>query len=236
MNTRTRYVIPAIAGMVVMMAIMAFTVPAMAVQSQSASTSGTGSEHPLDDPLQYIQLVSGFEGAVQIQFDSGTDQMIEEKINVTLADAAAVAEENGLIHATGARMEVIRNDQDNTYLVWTIHGYDSARSETVGHSPDIFVVDTGDVTNFALTTKEWNQLNMPDASYDLEMKFFEEFNEDDLLPTGDAEHDALQAEFLGLIKQLKTAHDDGDSQKADQLRQQIRELGAESVHISNPDI
>ena len=233
MNTRTKYAIPAVVGVI---AIMAFIVPAMAEQAQFASTSGTGSEHPLDDPLQYMQLVSGFEGAVQIQFDSGTDQMIEEKINVTLADAAAVAEENGLTHATGAQIEVIRNDQGDTYLVWTIHGYDSARSETVGHSPDIFVVDAGDVTNFALTTKEWNLMNMPDVSYDMEMKFFEEFNEDDLRPTGNAEYDALQAEFIGLMKQLKAAHDDGDSQKVDLIKQQMRELYTESVQIFNPDI
>ncbi len=229
MNTRTKYAIPAIVGMIV---IMAFIVPAMAEQPQFASTSGTGSEHPLDDPLQYMQLVSGFEGAVQIQFDSGIDQMIEEKINVTLADAAIAAEENGLIHATDARMETIKNDQGNAYLVWTIHGYDSARSMTVGHSPDIFVVDAGDVTNFALTTKEWNLLSMPDVSYDKQTKFFEEFKESHFQSTGDAERDA---EFLGLMQQIKDAYNNDDLPKAEQLRQQIHELYTESVQFSNPD-
>ena len=229
MKTRTKYAIPSIIGMVT---VMAFIVPAMAEQTQFASTLGSDSEPFSEDPLQYMKLVSGFEGTVQIQFEPGAEQRIEELINVSLADAAVIAEENGLVHATDARMEAVKNERGDAYLTWVIHGYDSARSETVGHSPDIFVVDAGDATNFVLTTKEWN---LPDVSYTQETQFFEGFEEDYFQPTGDVENDALRAEFLDLMQQLKDAQDENDPQKVEQVRLQIQELYTGSMQIANPD-
>jgi hypothetical protein len=48
-------------------------------------------------------------------------------------------------------------------------------------------------------------------------------------PTGDIELDALRAQFLEKIQEIKEAHQDGDSEKIDELRQELKDLRSQII-------
>ena len=221
MNRKTTYLIPAFAAVFALM--FAFASPGvMAEPGAGVHDKWSGQkQHKMHKAVE----VEGFVGSIQITEDSDR-QTLKDQISVSLSEAA-----EGLDVMEG-RIGVTINENGDKYLTWMLkHIEKDSESETV--TATIYVVDAGDAGNTAIVTKEFDR----SESYgkfshngskhaNLEQKL-ERLSE----PTGDAGIDAARAIFVEKLHGLQAALDSGDSERASELREELKDLRSELGNI-----
>lgn len=140
--------------------------------------------------------VDGFVGSIPITEDTDR-QTLKDQVTVSLSEAT-----NGL-EVMGGHIGVAVNENGEKYLVWTLVSIDKdTEAETV--TATIYIVDAGDSSNTAIVTKEFDHFMMKDKKYHHDGAYFDKDAKWDKFtqPTGNAELDALQAQFVEKMQEL----------------------------------
>jgi len=213
MTTKTQYLLPAFVAIFALMFVVA-TPYVAADEDDKRFAQQNGKKH------MSIQ-VEGFDGSIQITEDSNR-QEIKSQITVSLSEASAGLD----VHK--AHLGVVVNENDNKFLVWILVNVEKdAESETA--IATIYVVDAGDLSNTATITKDIDLFEKTrdgkrtrdgDGMANKIERLEERFSE----PTGNEELDDLQTQFLEKIRELKEAHEEGDSDKVQELRKELKDL------------
>ena len=220
MTTKTQYLLPAFVAIFALMFVVA-TPYVAADEDDKRFAQQNGKKHM---PIQ----VEGFDGSIQITEDSDR-QEIKSQITVSLSDAS-----DGLdVHK--AHLGVVVNENDDKFLVWILVNVEKdAESETA--IATIYVVDAGDLSNTATITKEIDlsektrdgkRTRDGDGMANKIERLEERFSE----PTGNEELDDLQTQFLEKIRELKEAHEEGDSDKVQELRKELKDLREQLIEL-----
>jgi len=220
MNTKTKYMIPAFAAIFALMFVVA-TPYVMAEDIDGVNWAG---EHHQKKGHHAI-LVEGFTGTIQLpeEMTPETHDVLKGQVTVSLGQAVSVAEDNGVTDARKASIGIAQNGEGNKYVVWTITSVDKdTESETM--TRNIFVVDAGDSTNFTTVTNTFDHSQMKERMHGDMTAKFEKFQQKFSEPTGDAEVDAARAHFLDLMQQLQDAYNNGDTDTANSIKDQLKEL------------
>ena len=220
MTTKTQYLLPAFVAIFALMFVVA-TPYVAADEDDRRFAQQNGKKHM---PIQ----VEGFDGSIQITDDSDR-QEIKSQITVSLSDAAAGLD----VHK--AHLGVVVNENDDKFLVWILVNVEKdAESETA--IATIYVVDAGDLSNTATITKEIDlsektrdgkRTRDGDGMANKIERLEERFSE----PTGNEELDDLQTQFLEKIRELKEAHEEGDSDKVQELRKELKDLREQLIEL-----
>ena len=223
MNRKTRYLIPAFAAVFALM--FAFASPlAMAELGEDMHDKWAGQKH---HKMHKVVQVEDFVGSIQITEDSDK-QALKDQVTVSLSEAA-----DGL-DVMGGHIGVAVNDNGDRFLVWALKSIEKdSESETV--TATIYVVDAGDSDNTTTITKEIDRSEKDgkfnhygDKRADLAKKL-ERLSQ----PTGDADVDAARATFVEKMQELKTALENGDSERASELREDLKDLRSELGNIKS---
>ena len=220
MTTKTQYLLPAFVAIFALMFVVA-TPYVAADEDDKRFAQQNGKKHM---PIQ----VEGFDGSIQITEDSNR-QEIKSQITVSLSEAAAGLD----VHK--AHLGVVVNENDDKFLVWILANVEKdAESETA--IATIYVVDAGDLSNTATITKEIDlsektrdgkRTRDGDGMANKIERLEERFSE----PTGNEELDDLQTQFLEKIRELKEAHEEGDSDKVQELRKELKDLREQLIEL-----
>jgi len=218
MTTKIQYMLPAFVAIFALMFVVA-TPYVTADEDDSQFAQQNGKKHM---PIQ----VERFEGSIQITDDSDRHE-IKGQITVSLSDAAAGLE----VHK--AHIGVVVNENDDKFLVWILVNVEKDTETAIA---TIYVVDAGDLSNTATITKE---IDLSERTRDGERtrsgdgmaskieRLEERFSE----PTGNDELDDLQTQFLEKIRELKEAHEEGDSDKVQELRKELKDLREQLIDL-----
>ena len=215
--------IPAFAAVFALM--FAFASPiAMAEPGEDMHSKWAGLKHY---KMHKVVQVESFVGTIQITEDSDR-QDLKDQVTVSLSEAA-----DGL-DVMGGHISVAVNEDGDRFLVWALKSIEKdSESETV--TATIYVVDAGDANNTTTITKEivrsekdgkFNHYG--DKRADLAEKL-ERLSQ----PTGDADVDAVRATFVEKLQELKTALENGDSERASELREELKDLRSELGYIKS---
>ena len=162
-----------------------------------------------------------FVGSIQIS--EGLDkQALRDQVSVSLSEAA-----DGL-DVLGGHVGVAVNENGEKYLVWALKSVErDSDSEAV--TATIYVVDAGDATNTTSMTKEF------DRSHKIEKKIDKISNKIERLSqsSGDADIDAARAAFVEKFQEIKEALESGDSERASELRDELKDLRSELGNIKS---
>ena len=223
MNRKTTYLIPAFAAVFALM--FAFTSPiAMAEPGEDMHGKWAGQKH---HKMHKVVQVESFVGSIQITEESDR-QALKDQVTVSLSEAA-----DGL-DVMGGHIGVAVNENGDRFIVWALKSIEKdSESETA--IATIHVVDAGDVNNTTTITKEIDRSEKDgkfnhygDKRADLAKKL-ERLSQ----PTGDADVDAARSAFVEKLQELKTALDNGDSEKASELREELKDLRSELGNIKS---
>ena len=214
MNAKTAYLIPAFAAVLA----LAFSVaPAMAEYGKDAHDRSMGYDHKgmgHDHKMMHHHVkVEGFTGSIQVTEDSDK-HALKDQVTVSLSEAAS-----GL-DVMGGHIGIVENENKETFVVWILKSVQMDR-ESGSMTVTIHVVDAADAANTATVTKEpdhyADKADRLDKKIDrLEAKFSE--------PSGRADVDAARATFLEKLQEMRDAIESGDSQRADELRKELKDL------------
>ncbi len=224
--------IPAFAAVFALMFVAA--IPNAMAEGEDYAKWG-GEKHHMKGHGHKAILVEGFTGSIAVpaEMTKETHGELKDQVTVSLSQAVSVAESNGVTDAMKANIGIVKDGEDNKYVVWTISSIDrDVESQT--KTMNIFVVDAGDSTNFASISKTIDHLKMKSDKIDRKIeKFQQKFAE----PTGDVDVDAARAQFLDLLQQLRDAHTNGDSDTAKSIKEQLKELKQTVfLNIKSPQI
>ena len=224
MNTKTRYMLPVFAAVFALMFVVA-TPYVMAQPDGENHMWKDGAKHH----KKHMALkVEGFVGTLQIT-DDVDKKALKEQVTVSLSEAA-----QGLDVQMASLGKAV-NENDEKFLVWILVSM-STNPETETKTATIHIVDAANADNTAQVTKEFDR-SMKDKAYrhdgamsekklaKLEQKLAE--------PTGDADLDAAHAEFLNKIQELRNAIASGDSEKAQELAKELKELRNQFGNVRN---
>jgi len=220
MTTKTQYLLPAFVAIFALMFVVA-TPYVAADEDDKRFAQQNGKKH------MSIQ-VEGFDGSIQITEDSNR-QEIKSQITVSLSEASAGLD----VHK--AHLGVVVNENDDKFLVWILANVEKdSESETA--IATIYVVDAGDLSNTATITKDIDLFEKTrdekrtrdgDGMANKIERLEERFSE----PTGNEELDDLHTQFLEKIRELKEAHEEGDSDKVQELRKELKDLREQLIEL-----
>ncbi|WP_179372314.1 hypothetical protein [Nitrosopumilus ureiphilus] len=238
MNGKTKYMIPAFAAVFALM--FAFTPFVMAEEdgeyTNEKHAKWGGEKHfKKGNHGKKAILVEGFTGSIQVpeEMTRETHSELKDQVTVSLSQAVSVAEDNGVTDAMKASIGIVKDAEGNKYVVWTITSIDKdTESETI--TKNIFVVDAGDAVNFTTITKSFDHSEMKERMHGDKTAKFEKFQQKFSEPTGDAEVDAARAQFLDLMQQLRDAYENGDTETAQSIKDQLHELKSSFLNMRNP--
>ena len=222
MNRKTTYLIPAFAAVFALMFAFAPSL-ASAEYGDDIHSKWTGQKN---HKMYKVVQVEGFEGSIQITEDSDR-QVLKDQVTVSLSDAA-----KGLDVMRG-HIGVAINENGYKSLAWILMSLErDSDSETA--TAIIYVVDAGDADNTTTITKEIDyserdgKLSHNGKSANIAQKL-EKLSQ----PTGDADVDAARTTFVEKLQELKAALDSGDSERASELRDELKDLRSELGSIKS---
>ena len=209
MTTKTQYMLPAFVAIFALMFVAA-TPYVAAEDSEKPLAHHYGKKHM---PIQ----VEGFEGGIPIAEDSNR-QELKSQVTVSLSEAA-----EGL-DVYKAHLGAVVNENDDKFLVWILVNFEKDTEFGIV-TVTTFIVDTVDSANTTQTTREH------DPSTDDRKPMFgglvnniEKLEEKFSESTGNEGLDELRTHFVEKIRELNEAHEEGDSDKVRELRQEIKDL------------
>jgi hypothetical protein len=220
MNIKTKYMIPAFAAVFALM----FVIATPYVMAEGAGHAKWASENHQNRGHHAI-LVEGFTGTIQLpeEMTPETHDSLKNQVTVSLGQAVSMAESKGVTDAMKASIGIVENGEGNKYVVWTVTGVNrDVESKTM--TANIFVVDAGNLNNFTTVTKTFDHSEMKGKMHGDKTAKFEKFQQKFSEPTGDADVDAARAKFLDLTQQLRDAIKNGDTDAAQAIKQQLKEL------------
>ena len=209
MTTKTRYLLPAFVAIFALMFVTA--IPYVAAEdTERPFAHHYGKKHM---PIQ----VEGFEGSIPITEDSDR-QELKSQITVSLSEAAEGLE------VYKAHLGAVVNENDDKFLVWILANFEK-NSESGIVTATIYIVDAGDSSNTTQITREINRSEddrdySPRGLADKLERLEEKFSE----PSGNEELDELGDQLVEKIGELKEAHEEGDSDKVQELREEMKNL------------
>jgi len=235
MDSKTKYMIPAFVAVFALM--FAFTPFVMAqedgehTEEKHAKWGGEKYSKQGNHGKKAI-LVEEFTGTIQIpeEMTKETHDELKDQITVSLGQAVSVAESNRVTDAMKASIGIAKDGEGNKYVVWIIVSIDKdSESETV--TKNIFVVDAGDAANFTTVTKSFDHSEMKEGMHGDKTAKFEKFQQKFSESTGDV--DAARAQFLDLMQQLRDAYENGDTETAQSIKDQLHELKQIFLNVNN---
>lgn len=180
MNNKIKYAIPVFAAVFVLTFV--FAIPhimadSVDMNSEEDSTEA-GDQRTWKNGYQGHKtiLVEGFVGSIPIpeERNNETYQLLREQMTVSLGQAVSVAESEGIADAIKASVGIVKDGEDNRYVVWKIVSR-AMDTESETKTMNFFVVDAGNLENFATVTKTFDHSGMNgkmcgdknrDSSYD----------------------------------------------------------------------
>jgi hypothetical protein len=232
MNRKTTYLIPAFAAVFALMFTVA-TPPAMAEYSEGMHGKEMGQKY---HKMHKVIEVDGFVGSIQITEDSDR-QALRDQVTVSLSEAA-----DGL-DVKGGHIGVVTNENGDKFLTWTLKSVERDSESEIAIAT-IYVVDAGDVSNTTTITKEFDHSER-DGKYardgdkssntrdgDRNADKSEKFERLSQL-TGDDDVDAARATFVEKLQELKASLESGDSERASELREELKDLRSELGNIKS---
>ena len=223
MNSKTKYVIPAVVAVVFALMLVVAVPSTMAERGEGGDHAKwkDGEYHKKGHHNGYKAIpVEGFTGSITIPTEMTKDTHAELKslVTVSLGKAVSIAESNGVTDAIKASIGIAK-EGDTKYLVWTVFSMNKDPESDV-ITWNTFVVDAGDSTNFTTVTKTFDHSKM--NSYKTEK--FEKLQEKFVVPSGDVDIDAAKAQFADLLQQLRDAYKNQDYETAKSIKEQLEEL------------
>jgi len=224
MNRKTTYLIPAFAAVFALMFAFA---PSLALAEFGDDMNGKWTDQK-NNKMHKVVEVGEFVGSIQITEDTDK-QALKDQVSVSLSEAA-----DGL-DVMGGHIGVAVNENGDKFLVWTLISIEKdSESETA--TATIYVVDAADADNTTTITKEIDH-SMMDGKFnqygekraDKMDKIQQRLSE----PTGDADVDAVRSTFLEKLQELRAALESGDSERASELRDELRDLRSELGNIQS---
>jgi len=209
MTTKTQYMLPAFVAIFALM-FVAVTPYVAADEGERPFAHNDGKKH------MSIQ-VEGFVGSIQITEDSSR-QELKSQVTVSLSEAA-----DGL-DVYKAHLGVVVNQNDDKFLVWILANFEKNEESGIV-TATIYIVDAADSDNTAEISREIDR-SQDDRKHSLRglannlEKLEEKFSE----PTGDEELDNLGSHIVAKIGELKESHEQEDSEKVQELRQELKDL------------
>jgi hypothetical protein len=215
MTTKKTYLIPAFAAIFALM--FAFASPlAMAESGDEVQTKWNGQKN---HKMHKVIEVEGFVGSIQITEDADR-KALRDQVSVSLSEAA-----DGL-DVIGGHIGVVTNENGDKFLVWTLKSVEKDSESEIG-TVTIYVVDAANADNTTTVTKEFDRSEfIGKSNHDGERRagnidnLLQKFSE----PTGDEEVDELGEQLVEKIGELKEAQEEGDSDKVQELRQEVKDL------------
>ena len=221
MNRKTAYLIPAFAAVFALMFSVGSPL-AMAEYSEGMHDESMAQKHK---KMHKVIKVEGFVGSIQITEDSDRETL-KEQITVSLSDAAQD------LDVRGGHIGAVINENGDKYVAWLLKSFEKdSESEIV--TATIYVVDAGDASNTTTVTKEFEHPKMNGKfGYDGDRQAKLDQKIDRLSqPTGDVEVDSARAAFVEKLQELKTALENGDSERVSELRAELQDLRSELGNI-----
>ena len=239
MNSKTKYMIPAFAAMFAL--VFALVTPySMADQGaedrqwkDGVNWEEKGHHMGPKDPMRpHAILVEDFTGSVVLpeEMSPETHESLKSQVTVSLGQAVTLAEEQGIKDAMKASIGIVDGSDGNKYLVWTIFSMDKDE-ETEIITNNIFVVDAGDITNYTTVSKTFDPSEMKEKLPTNSPEKFGKFG--NFAPTGDADVDAARTQFDDLMQQLREAYQNGDTETAESIKDQLQELQQTFLDVRN---
>lgn len=220
MNRKTTYLIPAFAAVFALM--FAFASPlALAESGDDMHGKWMGQKQ---HKMHKIVEVEGFVGSIQITEDVDR-KALKNQVSVSLSEAA-----NGL-DVMGGHIGVAVNENGDKFLVWNLIQVDK---DSESATATIYVVDAGDTDNTTTITKEFDHSMMGDKFNQYGEKRagkIDKIQQRLSEPTGDANVDAVRATFVEKLQELKAALESEDSERASELRDELKDLRSELGNI-----
>ena len=223
MNRKTTYLIPAFAAVFALMFAFAPTL-ASAELGDDVHSKWTGQKN---HKMHKVIKVEGFAGSIQITEDVDR-QSLRDQVSVSLSEAADE------LDVLGGHIGVAINENGDKYLVWTLKSIEKdSESETA--TVTIYVVDAANADNITTISKEfdrskWNGKFNHDSNRHANMaQKLEKLSQ----PTGDTDVDAARDTFVEKLQELKAALDNGDSERASELRDELKDLRSELGSIKS---
>ena len=239
MNSKTKYVLPAFAAIFALMFVAAAPHVLAEPGEGKAWTGYADYKHAKKMHHNHIKVVTveGFTGSIPVPDMSKVEdkrevyESLKEQVIVKLSDAASAAE-NAELDVMKGSIDMAVNENNEKYVVWVLVEK-NRDSESQTTTATIFVVDAGDLSNTAQVTKEFDHsargidtTNFASKAEKLQQKFSE--------PTGNLEVDALRSQFLEKVQDLRDASYDGDIEKAQQIRDELKSLKDQLIEMRNP--
>ena len=219
MNRKTTYLIPAFAAVFALMFALASPL-AIAESGNDMHDKWTGQNPPMHEFIE----VEGFVGSIQITEDVDKES-IKDQVTVSLSEAA-----DGF-DVIGGHIGVAINENGDTYLVWTLMSIDPESETAIA---TIYVVDAGDANNTTTTTKEFDH-SMMECKFNQDggnhAGMMDKIQQKLSEPTGDADVDAARTTFVEKLQELRAALDSGDSERASELEDELKDLRSQVGNI-----
>ena len=237
MNSKTKYVLPAFAAVFALMFVAA-TPYVLAEPGEGKAWTGHGDyKHAKKMHNGHIKvMVEGFTGSIPVPDMSVVEdkrevyESLKEQVTVRLSEAASAAE-NAELDITKGSIGIAVNENNEKYVVWVLAEKNRDPSSQTAIAT-IFVVDAGDLSNTAQVTKEFDHsvkgidaTNFANKAERLQQKFSE--------PTGNPEVDVLRSQFVEKIQELRDTSSDGDIEKAQQIREELKSLKDQLIEMRN---
>lgn len=222
MNTKTKYLIPAIAAVFAL--TLVFATPYVIAEEGDSTHAKWGAK---DHKMHHSIAVEGFVGAIPLPEEFSKEAMIglKDQVTVTLSQALSAAEAAEGFNADDimkAGIGIVKGQDDQKFVAWTLASMNmdvDAQTATA----TIFVVDAGNKDNTATVQKEFDP-TMKDrhmGKYSMHDKAnFQDLDED------------TKAELKSAFQSLKDARASGDQAQIDTAKANLKSL-LESIKAQN---
>lgn len=218
MNTKTKYLIPAIAAIFAL--TLVFATPYVIAEEGDITHAKWGAKH---FEMHHSLVVEGFVGAIPLpeEFSKESMQTLKNDVTVTLSQAlgaAEAAEDFNADDVMKASIGIVQGQDDKKFVTWTLA---SMNMDAQTATATIFVVDAGNKDNTATVQKEFDP-TMKDRkmSYMHGKANLQDLDED------------TKAELKSAFQSLKDARASGDQAQIDTAKANLKSL-FESIKAQN---
>lgn len=221
MNTKTKYLIPAIA--VVFALTFAFVTPYVIAESGEYTHAKWGDkQHKMHKAIEVV-LGEGKNWSVLLpeEFNKDTMKSLKTDVTVSLIDAANAAKLAGVEDVMKASIGIAKDQNGNNGIAWILTSM-NMDDESQTATANIFVVDAGDITNTAKTTKTFDP-SMKDRKMGYTMHDKANFENLD---------ESTKVELKTAFQSLKDARASGDQAQIDAAKVALKSL-LESIKVQS---
>ena len=221
MNTKTKYLIPAIAAVFALAFV--FATPYVIAEEGDYPHAKWGDKSHKMHKLIEVTLADGKSWAIPLHQEFNKDAMksLKDDISVSLVDAANAAQSAGESDIMMAHIGIVNDQNGNKGVAWILSSMNMDEESQIP-TANIFVVDAGDVENTAKTTKQFDP-SMHDRKMNYKMHDKAKFQDLD---------EETKAELKAAFQSLKDARASGDQAQIDAAKANLKSI-FESIKAQN---